>query len=105
MISVSNKRYAEKIAEWSFFLGVIVLVFWKCKYGYATLDEAFYPTIGYRFLQGDAILYEEWSNTQLTGILMLPILKIYQIINGGMEGVYLYLRYTYTILKIVIDDD
>ena len=102
MISVSNKRYAEKIAEWSFFLGVIVLVFWKCKYGYATLDEAFYPTIGYRFLQGDAILYEEWSNTQLTGILMLPILKIYQIINGGMEGVYLYLRYTYTILKILI---
>lgn len=28
--------------------------------------------------------------------------KNYQIINGGMEGVYLYLRYTYTILKILI---
>lgn len=99
---IQNKYRIENVFCWSFFIGIVILLFWKCKYGYATLDEAFYPTIGYRFLQGDAILYEEWSNTQLTGILMLPFLKLYQIVNGGMDGVYLYIRYTYTILKIFI---
>ena len=85
-----------------FFSSIVVLLFWKCNYGYAILDEAFYPTIAYRFMQGDAILYEEWSNTQLTGFLLLPVLMLYQAINGGMDGIYLYIRYVYTIFKILI---
>lgn len=85
-----------------FFSSIVILLFWKCNYGYATLDEAFYSTIAYRFMQGDAILYEEWSNTQLAGFLLLPVLMLYQAINGGMDGIYLYIRYVYTIFKILI---
>ena len=96
------KHNMESIAMIIFFSGIVILLFWKCNYGYATLDEAFYPTIAYRFMQGDAILYEEWSNTQLTGFLLLPVLMLYQVINGGMDGIYLYIRYVYTIFKILI---
>lgn len=96
---IKNRRYLYYILFWA---AVIVALFWKCKFGYATLDEAFYPTIGYRFLQGDKILYEEWSNTQLCGVLMMPFLKLWLLINGDMTGVYLFIRYAYTVLKIAI---
>lgn len=81
---------------------VSVLLFWKCQYGYVTLDEAFYPTIANRFLQGDKILFEEWSNTQLSALVLMPFLKCYKAVIGDYTGVYLYLRYMYTIIKIVI---
>lgn len=81
---------------------VIIALFWKCRYGYAQLDEAFYPTIAYRFLQGDAILYDEWSNTQLSAVLLLPVIKIYMFLSGSTDGIYLFIRYLYTIFKIGI---
>lgn len=85
-----------------FVLFISALLFWKCKYGYATLDEAFYPTIAYRFFQGDRILFEEWNNTQLYAVLVMPLLKAYISFNGSTEGIYLFLRYSYTVLKIMI---
>lgn len=89
-----------------FYIGVLCLIsmvlFWKCKYGYATLDEAFYPTIAYRFLQGDRILFDEWSNTQLSAVVIMPFLKFYMFFTGGLDGIYLYIRYCYTAIKIVI---
>ena len=81
--------------------GIICALFYKCRYGYAVLDEAFYPTIGYRFSQGDAVLYEEWSNTQLYGVLMVPIIRAYIFVNGSTEGIYLFFRYLYTLIKII----
>lgn len=59
------------------FIAVWLVLFWKCRYGYAHIDEASYPTIAYRFIQGDSILYDEWNNTQLASLLMLPFLKVY----------------------------
>lgn len=44
------------------FFSVSLILFWKCCYGYAHLDEAFYPTIAYRFIQGDFILYDDMYN-------------------------------------------
>lgn len=90
----------------SFYLSVTLIVifslFYKCKYGYATLDEAFYPTIAKRFLQGDRILFDEWNNTQLSALVIMPFLKIYSLFHHDYSGVYLYFRYAYTVIKILI---
>ena len=37
------------------------------------MDEAFYPTIAYRFLQGDRILYDEWNNSIPYGYYMVVL--------------------------------
>jgi len=66
------------------------------------MDEAFYPTIAYRFLQGDRILYDEWSNTQLSALIIMPFIKLYLAFNGGTDGIYLFLRYSYTVLKLIL---
>lgn len=83
------------------FIAVSLVLFWKCRYGYAHLDEAFYPTIAYRFIQGDAILYDEWNNTQLASLLLVPFLKVYIALKGNLDGIYLTIRYAYTVLKML----
>ena len=99
------KSFAYKNRYWIYVIitiPAIVMLFWKCKWGYATLDEAFYPTIAYRFLQGDRMLFDEWSNTQLSSLVIMPFLKAFMAINGGTVGIYLCVRYTYTVMKIFI---
>ena len=53
-----SKKYVYTVLAAIIYGAVIIALFWKCRYGYAQLDEAFYPTIAYRFLQGDLILYD-----------------------------------------------
>lgn len=74
-----SKKYVYTVLAAIIYGAVIIALFWKCRYGYAQLDEAFYPTIAYRFLQGDLILYDEWSNTQLSAVLLLPVIKVYTL--------------------------
>ena len=81
---------------------ISILLFWKCRYGYTYVDEAFYPTIAYRFIQGDAILNEEWNNTQLSNLILIPVLKCYIAIRGNLDGIYLTIRFLYTVCKIFI---
>lgn len=103
-IKNSNLHLINKwnIAYVVFLCLISVVLFWKCKYGYTFLDEGFYPTIAYRFIQGDRILFDEWNNTQLSNFLLIPLMKGFLKINGDFTGIYLFIRYAYTVLKIVI---
>ena len=55
-----KNRIAEKYWDIGLFLILLiplsVLLFVKCRYGYASRDEAFYLTIPYRLCQEDALL-------------------------------------------------
>ena len=76
------------------FLAVLALVLlWRCRFGFASNDEAFYLTIPYRLLQGDALLTEEWHLSQLSGFLLMPAVWIFTTLTGGTEGILLFMRY------------
>lgn len=76
------------------FLAVLALVLlWRCRFGFASNDEAFYLTIPYRLLQGDALLTEEWHLSQLSGFLLMPAVWIFITLTGGTEGILLFMRY------------
>jgi hypothetical protein len=92
----------EYVIMAAIFAAILVGLFWRLRYGYAEMDEAFYPTIAQRFLQGDRILYDEWHVTQLSAVLIMPFLKLFQMTHASSDGVYLYFRYLYTIFKIIL---
>lgn len=76
------------------FLAVLALgLLWRCRYGFASNDEAFYLTIPYRLLQGDTLLTEEWHLSQLSGLLLTPAVWIFTTLTGGTEGMLLFMRY------------
>lgn len=75
------------------FLGVLGLgLLWRCRFGFASNDEAFYLTIPHRLLQGDALLTEEWHLSQLSGLLLMPAVWIFTTLTGGTEGILLFMR-------------
>lgn len=103
MKNIKEKITAENLIMAGVFIIVSIMLFWKCRYGSPVwTDEAFYPTIAHRLLQGDRLLYDEWHVTQLVSVVIMPILKLYMVVNGSTDGVYLALRYLYVVLKILI---
>jgi hypothetical protein len=100
--SIKEKITAENVIIAVIFIIASVALLWKCRYGYMDGDEGFYPTIADRFLQGDRLIYDEWHGTELSAVVIMPFLKLYYLINGSADGVYLFIRYAYTVVKIVI---
>ncbi len=83
-----------------FSLGAL-LVLWKCRYGIANIDEAFYLTVPYRLVQGDALFVEEWHLSQMSGLLLYPFVALYLRIVGSTNGIILAFRYLFTVCNIV----
>lgn len=95
-----KNRIAEKYWDIGLFLILLiplsVLLFVKCRYGYASRDEAFYLTIPYRLCQEDALLVNEWHLSQLISWVMQVPMRLYlQISGGGTEGIVLAFRQLY----------
>lgn len=65
-------------------------------------DEMSYIAIALRFFNGDAMLVDDWSPMQLNGFLLMPIVGMYYNIFGSMEGIVLFFRIIYILMKLVI---
>ena len=94
---------ARKRAIYTAFFSVFILIFaflvWKCRYGYAHVDETFFLTIPLRLCKGDCLIVDEWHPSQLFGFLLYPLMKVYLwITNNSTEGIMLNFRYIYTVV-------
>lgn len=83
------------------FILCAILVLWKCRYGFANIDESFFLTVPYRLVQGDAMFAEEWHLSQMSGLLLYPFVALYLRIVGNTDGIVLVFRYLFTFCNIV----
>ncbi len=83
------------------FVACTVLVFDKCRYGFANRDESFYLTIPYRLCQGDGLLWDEYHLSQLASVLIYPIMRVYLWLSPSTEGMLLTFRYIFTALHVL----
>ena len=65
-------------------------------------DEAHMYATSYRLLQGDALLVDDWSPEQLYGVVLLPFITIFRLVVGSNEGLFLFMRYVYLAMKLVV---
>lgn len=100
---MKKTRTRENDAVFFMLLGLTAVFFcWRCRYGFAEADEAFYPTIAYRLTQGDRLLVDEWHMSQLSSVLLyLPVL-LFTRLTGGTAGIYLALRYLYVAVQCLV---
>lgn len=97
-----KKETIKKDLFFMFLLMVVVFVHLsRIRLGMVEMDESFYLTIPFRLLQGDALLVDEWHLSQLSGVLLLPVLKMYLAIVGSTEGIYLAFRYIWLICSLI----
>lgn len=84
-----------------FFLITIGLLV-RGKYGFCWSDEAYYVSATNRFLNGDRIITDDWFLSQLFSLILLPIIYVYRLILGSMDGIYLFLRIMYVLTQTFI---
>ena len=83
-------------------LSVAVFLFWRCRYGFANIDECFNLSLAYRLWQGDSLLVDMWDLQQFFGVVMLPIVWVYMKVLGTTEGLLLNFRYLFEIFMLVV---
>ncbi|MBE6017930.1 MAG: hypothetical protein E7233_10075 [Lachnospiraceae bacterium] len=102
MIVEKDNKWIWDIAFTVIGCTVGVFLLWKCRYGYANMDEVFYLLTPYRLCQGDALFAGEWHLSQMSAFLLYPVMKIYLMLGGGFERICLNFRYIYTIIHTLV---
>ncbi len=100
LTSLKFKR--GNIIYYLLFTACLMLIVYKCRYGFANIDESFYLTIPYRLYQGDALFLDEWNLSQMSSFLLYPITAVYLRITGTTEGIILNFRYIYVFIHAVV---
>lgn len=67
------------------------LVFFRTPYGVEVTDEAYWVAEPYLVTQGAIPYADNWSQTPLTNLLLVPLLSVYTALTGGTEGIFLYM--------------
>ena len=94
----ANYVKKNKYSTYVFAAGMVILsfiLFKRCFYGFAHIDEALYLQIPYRLVQGDALFADEWHISQLSAFIVYPFISLFRTLNGGTEGIMLFFRIMY----------
>ncbi|MBR5438285.1 MAG: hypothetical protein IKV21_05130, partial [Clostridia bacterium] len=65
-------------------------------------DETFYPTVPYRLIMGDSLVQHEWHLTQFSSVFLYLPVRLWLLIKGNTEGIYLYLRFVYILAQTCV---
>ena len=100
MISVRRKHIYLLLFGLSFALASVFL-FWKCKFGFAQIDESFYLTIPFRLCQGDSLFLHEWNLSQTSSVLLYPVVWTYRLFFQDTVGVLFHFRLIFTFVWVI----
>ena len=92
--AAKNLSRTDLLFAFSLLLATAFLM-WRCKFGLAYDDEAFYLTIPYRLSRGDAMFLHEWHLSQMSGFLLYPFMLLFRSLTGSTQGVVLAFRRLY----------
>ncbi|MBR5427428.1 MAG: hypothetical protein IK118_03700 [Clostridia bacterium] len=76
-------------------IGLFGYLFFAKSRGVGFVDEGFYYTITKRLAAGDRLFIDEWHLTQTSALFQYLPYRLYLLINGGSDGVMLFMRYFY----------
>ena len=80
----------------------LLLVLWKCPYGFGGSDEGFYLTVSHRLCLGDSLFADEWHLSQLTSFFLYPFVRLYRMLHGSNEGILLAARHLYVLMHTLV---
>lgn len=64
-------------------------------------DEAFFVELAVRYVQGDAMITEDWFPS-FVAFLYYPFIYLWMKITGGLTGIFLFNRLTWFLIKTMI---
>lgn len=97
--------FGSKERKYDFAIIMLIIVGFailRLRWGMADIDETFYLSIPFRLVQGDALLVEEWNLSQLSALLLYPIMKGYLWLFKSTEGIIVAFRLIYVIFQTIV---
>lgn len=89
-----------------FIIGIVLLtgclMYIRNLFGFDWSDEGFYYSESYRLLIGDQLFKDLFGATQFGNALIAPIIYIYKLMVGSLDGVILFFRIINNSINIVI---
>lgn len=82
-----------------FALSAVILLA-RAFYSFCWSDETLYLSTAYRFISGDRIFADEWFPTQLSSVILVPLMSLYIFVTGSTAGVILFFRIVYVIFSL-----
>ena len=74
---------------------ILILSIWKARYGFGGNDEAFFLSIPLRLCNGEKLFVNEWNLSQMTALVLFPVVKLYSILFKSTDAIALNFRYIY----------
>ena len=65
-------------------------------------DETFFATIPFKLVNGDSLIQDEWHLTQFSSLFLYLPVRIWLLIKGSADGIYLYLRFLFIFIYTAI---
>lgn len=81
---------------------VIVLMFYRCFFGTALVDEAYYVSDALAMMHGNLPYVYNWFAGCGMDFLMIPFLFIYECLVPNLEGVFLFSRICFVAFRLTI---
>jgi hypothetical protein len=105
MPSRADARPAEDIALiCAAVLAVLVAIASAIRlhFGVDLTDEAYYAVMPYRFVLGDQPYVSDLNVRQNSGLMLVPLVKLWVARMGGTDGLMLFLRYVYLVARAAL---
>ena len=83
-------------------IAAAVLLLPLTKRSFCFSDECFYFSTADRFLQGDRLFIHDWFPTQLVSLLLMPLLRLFNLLTGAKDGLILYFRILYLLWSLAM---
>ena len=76
-------------------------MFARCFYAVETTDETFYVAEAMMVANGRTPYLDMWFQSAGFAVLLAPFLKLFTVLTGGTEGIFLFARLVSTALRLV----
>lgn len=76
-------------------------MFVRCFYAVETTDETFYVAEAMMVANGRTPYLDMWFQSAGFAVLLAPFLKLFTVLTGGTEGIFLFARLVSTALRLV----
>jgi hypothetical protein len=73
---------------------------WRIHFGVDLTDESFYLASARQFAMGARPFADSWSALQLSGWLASPLVRAWESLTGGTDGLALAMRWAYVLLSL-----
>ena len=83
-------------------LATVYLSWRRLYYGVDFTDESFYLALPLRFALGDIPLRDEQNLAQFAAVLVLPLVRVFLWLAGGIEGLVLFMRHLHLAFTALI---